>query len=99
METKFDNTIINVVEQMKKEVALKTIEKCLEIVATQTNIYANLRRSPTGEEIRDNAKGRKWMRINDTYRSLIKKEMILEAIEGKIYEMECDIRRNGLSNY
>ena len=99
METKFDNTIINTVEMMKKEVALKTIEKCLEIIASQTNIYANLRRSPTGEEIRDNAKGRMWMRINDIHRSLIKKEILLEAIEGKIYEMEYDIRRNGLSNY
>lgn len=99
MKTEFDNTIIDTVEMMKKEVALKTIEKCLEIIAAQTNIYAKLRRSPTGEEIRDNAKGRKWMRINDIYRSLIKKEMLLEAIEGKIYEMEYDIRRNGLSKY
>lgn len=99
METKFDNTIINAVEQMKKEVALKTIEKCLEIITAQSNMYAKLRRSTTGEEIRYNAKGRKFMRLNDIHRSLIKKELLLDTIEGKIYEMEYDIRRNGLSNY
>ena len=99
METKFDNTIINVVEQMKKEVALKTIEKCLEIVATQTNIYANLRRNPTSWEIMLNTNGQKWARMSELSRSLIRKERLLEVIEGKIYEMEWDIRRNGLSNY
>lgn len=99
METKFDNTIINVVEQMKKEVALKTIEKCLEIIATQRKMYVRLRRSPTGWEIRDNAKGQKLERMDDLRRSLIRKERLIGTIELKFEKMQYDIIRNGLSNY
>ena len=97
MKTEFDNSIIDTLEQMKKEVALKTIEKCLEVITTQSNTYAKPRRSQTGEDIRDNAKGRKWIRLNNKHRSLIRKELLLRAIENKIYEMEYDIIKNGLS--
>lgn len=98
METKFDNTIINVVEQMKKEVALNTTEQCLEIIMRQRNQYANMINSETGRAIRDNATGYKWQLMNDKLSSLFRKMYLLDTIAGSIYEIEWNIRNNALRN-
>lgn len=98
MKTKSEMAIIKAMADLKKQVALNTIEQCLEIIMKQRNFYSNVITSETGRAIRDNARGEKWSIMNEKRSSLFKKMYLLDRIAGSIYEIEWNIRNNALSN-
>lgn len=98
MKTKSEMAITKAMADLKKQVALNTIEQCLEIIMRQRNFYSNVITSETGRAIRDNTRGHKWHIMNEKLRSLFGKMYLLDRIAVSIYAIEWNIRNNALSN-